>query len=403
MVRSGNRLLIWFLVCSVVFFVVAVIVKEFALFDSEVEVQPDDATEGDYEQDGTAGVPASVSASGAVLGGLPTLSSRQLSLVSTTWPPFSDSPGKPRFALDLVDAALKRMGIAAQTVVLDEGRLSSALLKGGLDGSAAVQVDQAGQAVQVDQAGQSVRAGRVNEGREDGMLYSQPYLENRLMLVGPRGANVSTVSLAGLAGSRVALVAGHAYAEVAERTDGPVFIRTNDDEDSVTRLLDGDVDYALMDDLVVQYLVGNHGEEARARLAFGSTPLLARTLHLAVRRSLPDADAIISRFDAEVRAMIADRTYHDLLMLDWIRTDVDGDGRKESVPYVDRTGPDPPDRYYELFLAGGLAEEPGMTRRFYLNGNIYEGWSAVPVQYKAPAAGGPGPRPRSVDAFRFTW
>jgi hypothetical protein len=90
-------------------------------------------------------------------------------------------------------------------------------------------------------------------------------------------------------------------------------------------------------------------------------------------------------------------------MLDWIRTDVDGDGRKESVPYADRTGPDPPDRYYELFLAGGLSEEPGMARRYYLNGNIYEGWSAVPVQYKALAAGGPGPRPRSVDAFRFTW
>lgn len=394
MVKSGNRLLIWFLVCSFVFFVVAVIVKEFALFDSDVEEQLDDATEGEYEQEGTAGGTASVSASGAVRDGLPTLSSRQLSLVSTTWPPFSDAPGKPRFALDLVDAALKRMGIAAQTVVLDEGRLSSALLKGGLDGSAADQADQVGQAGQ---------AGRMNEGREEGMLYSQPYLENRLMLVGPRGADVSTASLAGLAGTRVALVAGHAYAEVAERTDGPVFIRTNGDEDSVSRLLDGDVDYALMDDLVVQYLVGNHGEEARARLAFGSTPLVARSLHLAVRRSLPDADAIVSRFDAEVRAMMADRTYHSLLMLDWIRTDVDGDGRKEYVPDADRTGPHPPDRCYELFLAGGLAEEPGMARRFYLNGNIYEGWSAVPVQYKAPAAGGPGPRPRSVDAFRFTW
>ena len=35
MFRSGNKLLIWFLICSFVFFVVAVIVEEFALFDSD--------------------------------------------------------------------------------------------------------------------------------------------------------------------------------------------------------------------------------------------------------------------------------------------------------------------------------------------------------------------------------
>ena len=32
--------------------------------------------------------------------------------------------------------------------------------------------------------------------------------------------------------------------------------------------------------------------------------------------------------------MVADRTYHRLLMLDWIRTDVDGDGLGEYVPYT---------------------------------------------------------------------
>ncbi len=391
MVRSGNRLLIWFLVCSFLFFVVAVIVEEFALFDSDDEVQLDGAPGGDYEQEGTTGDPASSSASGAARDALPTLSSRQLRLVSTTWPPFANAPGRPRFALDLVDAAMERMGIGAQIVIMDETRLSSALLDGGFDGRAAVQAVQA------------VQADRQDEGREDAMLYSRPYLENRLILVGRRGGNVSATTLAGLAGSKVALLAGHAYAEVAGRKDGPDFVRSDSDEDSVARLLDGEVDYALMDDLVVQYLIGNHGEVARTRLVFGSKPLLTRTLHLAVRRSLPDAEAIISRFDAEVRAMMADRTYHSLLMLDWIHTDIDGDGLGEYVPYVNRTGPDPPDHIYALFLAGGPVTEPGMTRRYYLEGNIYEGWPAVPGQYKALDVGKPGSHPRTVNAFNFTW
>ncbi len=407
MIRSGNRLLIWFLVCSFVFFVVAVIVEEFALFDSEAEVQDDGTPGGTFEQGGAADSPASAFASGAARGDYPALSSRQLRLVSTTWPPFADAPGRPRFAIDLVDVALERMGIGAQSIVMDEDRLASALLNGGFDGSAAVWADQAALGIQKAQPIQAVEAAQAvqkNEGREDEMLYSRPYLENRLILVGRRGGNVSATSLAGLAGTRVALVAGHAYAEVAERKEGPVFVRSNSDEDSVARLLDGEVDYALMDDLVVQYLVGNHGEEARTRLAFGSAPLLTRSLRLAVSRSLPDAESIISRFDAEVPAMIADRTYHGLLMLDWIRTDVDGDGLGEYVPYVNQTGPDPPDHYYELFLTGGPAVEPGMARRYYLDGDVYEGWTAVPGQYKSLDVGRPpGPHPRTVAAFNFTW
>ena len=48
----------------------------------------------------------------------------------------------------------------------------------------------------------------------------------------------------------------------------------------------------------------------------------------------------------EPRAALAvDPDYHRLLHLDWIRADVDGDGRREYVPHADRTGPRPPERY----------------------------------------------------------
>ena len=85
----------------------------------------------------------------------------------------------------------------------------------------------------------------------------------------------------------------------SRRTDGPTYVGSDSEEDSVVKLLNGEADYTLMDDIVVQYLINNHGEEARTRLAFGSAPLLTRSLHFAVRRSLPDAESIISRFNAE--------------------------------------------------------------------------------------------------------
>ena len=256
---------------------------------------------------------------------------RQLQLVSTAWSPFTNAPGQARVALDLVDVALERVGITAETVIVDEARLTPLLLSGEVDGSAALWQDTE---------------------RERALIYSQPYLENRLILVGRQGSDVSATSLADLAGKRVALVAGYAYGEVVETTDGPTYVGSDSEEDSLVKLLNGEADYTLMDDLVVQYLINNHGEEARTRLAFGSAPLLTRSLHFAVRRSLPDAESIISRFNAELRGMIADGSYHRLLQLDWIRADVDGDGRREYVPHADQTGPRPPERSYELFATG---------------------------------------------------
>ena len=123
---------------------------------------------------------------------------------------------------------------------------------------------------------------------------------------------------------------------------------------------------------------------------------------VAVRRSLPDAESIISRFNAELRGMIADRSYHRLLHLDWIRADVDGDGRREYVPHDDQTGPRPPEHSYELFATRRPTAKRRATRRFYF-GSIYEGWSAVPERYKAPAPAESDPGRHAVRIFTFTW
>ena len=114
---------------------------------------------------------------------------RQLQFGSTAWSPFTNAPGQPRFALDLVDVTLKRMGITAKTVIVDEARLTPSLLSGDFDGSAALWKDAE---------------------RERVLIYSQPYLENRLILVGRNGSDVSAASLADLAGKRIARVAGYA-------------------------------------------------------------------------------------------------------------------------------------------------------------------------------------------------
>src|SRR5262249_46995337 len=185
--------------------------------------------------------------------------------------------------------------------------------------------------------------------RERELIFSQPYLENRLVLVGRRGADASAKALSDLKGKRVAVVGGYSYGETID-TAGPVWIRSRSEEDSLTQLLKGGVDYTLMDELVVNYIVSNYPKESDTKLEIGSTPLLTRPLHFVIKRTRPDAQSIIERFDAQLRGMVADRTYHRLLHVDWILADIDGVGVPELVPPTHQAETSQPPHFLTAFM-----------------------------------------------------
>jgi polar amino acid transport system substrate-binding protein len=304
-----------------------------------------------------------------------------LILVSTEWPPFTNPAGQPRLALDLVETALDRAGLAAEIRFVPEEEFTRALLSGPFDGSAAAWRDVE---------------------REQALVFSQPYLENRLVLVARAGADVSAQTLGQLPGKRVAVVGGYAYGDGIQLTS-PVFVPSRGEEHSLTLLLEGNVDYALMDDLVVHDLLHHHQREVRTRLQIGSTPLVRRELHLAVRRSRGDAASIVACFNDQLRNMVADRTYHRLLRVDWIRADLDGDGLAEYVPASDFAGPLPPQLAYPLFIRTDGDAEPQPSTRVYIGGTIYRDWASVPDSYKVVDPTYPDPRRSTASIFKFVW
>lgn len=308
-----------------------------------------------------------------------------LRLISTAWPPFTNEPGQPRFALDLVEAALGRIGLTAKTTIVEPARFTPALLSNTYDGSAAAWKDAE---------------------RERVLIFSQPYLENRLILVGRKDEDVSAGALSDLKGKRIAIVEGYAYGDDLEKS-GAILVRSRGEEDSLTLVLQSKADYVLMDDLVVQYIVNNYPNEAKARLSIGTKPLVRRPLYFAVRRARPDAASIISQFNAQLRGMIADRTYHKLLHVPWISADIDGDGRPEFVPESDRAGTTAPQHAYTLFLGDQPAvPTPRPTEsksRFYVGGNIYSDWASVPNRYKVEDPRYPDPSRSTASIFTFRW
>jgi ABC-type amino acid transport substrate-binding protein len=305
-----------------------------------------------------------------------------LHLGSTPWTPFTNEAGKPRFAIDLVQAALKRMGITVETTVVPEGTLTGALLEGKFDGSPALWRDK---------------------DREDKLIYSKPYLENRLVLVARKGFDVSAPALPALAGRRIALVDGYAYGDALKVAKGPAYVTASSVEESLQMVLDSRADYVLMDDLVVEYLLTNYPEEVKTRLAIGTEPLLTRTLHFALRRDVRAAQSVVDRFDAEVIKMIADRSYHRLLQVGWILADIDGDGRMELVPATDQAGREAPVRRYELVTVTANPAKPEGKKRFYLGGKVYDDWGSVPERYKVLDANKTPWGSQSAPIFSFKW
>jgi ABC-type amino acid transport substrate-binding protein len=295
---------------------------------------------------------------------------QQLRLVSTVWPPFTDVAGRPRRASELVHEALRRAGVTAETAIVADDRLIPSISDGTYQGSGALW---------------------YSAEREKFLLYSEPYMETRLLLVGRKGSDVSAKSLADLAGKRVALVKTWAYGPAVDEAarKGTIFVYGESMEDNLRGVLDGKADYTIIDDLVIRYLLEQYKDDARSRLDVGTTALVLRPLHFGLRRDVPGAKEIMERFNEQIVTMIFDGTYNRVLNLAWIEADVDRDGQTELVAAGVRAGEAPPTDAYSVATTSSEPQAQGTQAppkklRFVVGGEVYQDWAAVPQQYKVP-------------------
>lgn len=284
-----------------------------------------------------------------------------LQLASDVWPPFTDVLGNTRIAIDLVTEAVSRSNREVRMVIRDDfGKLMQGIIEGEYDGSSALW---------------------HSTEREAFLMFSRPYLENRLVLVGRKGSDVSSTDLSALAGRQIAIVGDYAYQLTGETDEGPDWISGSSDQENLQALLKGEYDYVLADAFLIQHVLERYGAKAEAALEVSPDPLQTRTLHFAIRKDVPNAADIIVDFDKAIREMVADGSYNEILQLNWIRADVDGDGLVELVMGKAYTGPDAPDSGYDVLTSGQPSESTGS--RYYIDGQLYSSWNEVPDDYKS--------------------
>lgn len=281
-----------------------------------------------------------------------------LRLGGDRWPPFTEVEGKARDAVNLVESALLRSGVRAEFSIVSWSVVMKQLEAGQLDGGVAMW--------------------KTPE-REAYLLFSKPYLENRLVLVGRQGSDVSAASVGELAGKRLAITGGYAYGDAVMKARIAIVPLENDAE-CLKAVLDGRADYLLLDELMVRHLFDEYGDKARKRLAVGEVPIIAHELHLALRKSHPRAKEIVATFDRNVERMIADGTYNVLLHVPWIRRDIDGDGELEyiaSTKATSRSGGDPGATQggYAVFNSSpSTAPVAQRAPEYVIDGKSYNSW-----------------------------
>lgn len=289
-----------------------------------------------------------------------------LTLAAGVWPPYTDEAGKPSVAYTLVKTALERSGdYTVRLQIQEPGDISKQVIAGPFSGSPAMW--------------------KTAE-REESFLYSDPYLENQMVLVAKAGSDVSATDLKNLGKKRLGLVSGYAYGPAVHEAKNLTIVPVTTLKEGFESLLSGKADYILADSLLIQHLRQTRAADVAEHLAIGESTVLTRTLHLALRKDLPGAAKIIDGFNAEIAKMLLDGSYNRILGVQWILHDVDGDGNPEWVH--SGAGVTEPNREegYTVFSPIEGQKKPSAVKRnqLWIQGKSYQRWDDIPDQYKEP-------------------
>ena len=281
-----------------------------------------------------------------------------LNLASDVWPPFTNVTSEKSIALDIVSTALNRLKLKTNHEIVSFESVIEGLNANKFDGSAALW---------------------ETAEREKTLLFSDSYLQNRLVLVGLKGMDVSLNSIAELTNRTLGLVEGYAYDDSLLNATNLELVFSKSDQINLEMLFDKKIDYMLVDELLIQYLLKYQLNDVNKYLAIGVQPFEIKTLHFALRKDIPNAETIISSFNNEIKIMLKDGTYNQVLNLDWVRADIDGDGVSELIFNGKSIGTEIPKSSYAVYYN---SNDKNSETNFFVNGKSYSSWNDIPDNFK---------------------
>lgn len=135
----------------------------------------------------------------------------------------------------------------------------------------------------------------------------------------------------------------------------------------------------LVDNILIQYMLTYQVNNVNEFLNIADKPFITKPLYFAINKNLPDAENIMTGFNAEIKKMISDGTYNTILGLNWIEADINGDGQTEIVLSNMNIGEDAPTQSYPVFYRD---QQSYSEKAYVIDNEYYSSWSDVPVKFK---------------------
>ena len=174
------------------------------------------------------------------------------------------------------------------------------------------------------------------------------------------------------------LLRGYAYGDELKGGNNNEIVYGESDQQNLERLISKEIDYFLVDALLIQYLLKYQLNDVSALLEISDHPLIVKSLHLAIRKDIPNVEQIITHFNEAISAMMTDGSYNEILELNWVKADVDGDGTLELILAGNEAGTAEPEYSYNILYS----EQDQASGGYYVDGTKYNSWDDVPNQYK---------------------
>jgi polar amino acid transport system substrate-binding protein len=285
---------------------------------------------------------------------------QELKLVADVWPPFTNAEGEKSILSDLVQEALVGIQIESSMEILEFTEVLDQVHSGKYDGIPGLW---------------------ISPERQEKYFFSKPYLYNQLVLVGRKGSDVSAATFTELEGKKIGVINNYAYGNF-ENNKEIVMVPGISNQKNLENLLSDKIDYMLVDALLIQYMLKHQLNDVTLHLAIGQKPLLVKSLHLALGKNVDNAEEILDRFDEQIEQMITDGSFNELLELNWIKADIDGDGHMELVLGSNMAGTSAPQNIYGLMMDSSYKNQKNGPSRYYIDGKLYEDWDNIPKSYK---------------------
>jgi len=257
----------------------------------------------------------------------PVQAAESLNLANDPWPPFVIEGEEAGTAEALVCEALRRSGWDCDISVDHWSEVLAGTRSGERDGVVAIW---------------------KSEERETYLVFSDPYLTNRMIAITAADSAFRPSSLGDLAGRRVALVADFAYGdEITAARESMDVTEVEDDLAAIQAVQSGQAQAAIIDELIARQMVDDGLAEG---VTLSGAALSFRELHFAVSRQHPQAQQIVDDFNQSFQVMLEDGTVNEILEIDWLVTDV---GRDGDLDFVLRASISP-DQLADPHLPGGV-------------------------------------------------